>query len=236
MKRKLQVKYSEDYSWRRWVFDDRWDAGEKLADFLLQHGVKPDAIYAIPCGGVPVAYVVAKKLGVPMDVIVCRKLLIPWNREAGFGAMAPDGSYFVDKELVDALGLSSADIESAIEEQYEEVTRRLRVLRGDRPYRLMKCKTVMVVDDGIAAGYTMMCAARFLRDKLKACKVIAAAPTACADTLKKLKGIVDEVYVLNLRTGPVFAVADAYVNWRDMELDEVKQILDKARKEGLLLE
>ncbi|PCN50433.1 phosphoribosyltransferase [Candidatus Geothermarchaeota archaeon ex4572_27] len=158
--------YDEELLDRVGVFADREDAGDRLGSACREVLGSADAVYAIPMGGVPVGAGVAKALSATLDLLICRKLLIPWNREAGFGAVAPDGTVYVDRELARQLGLGDEDVRAAVEEQLEEVKRRNRVLRGGRGYPSLAGKAVVVVDDGIAAGYTMRAAVEFLRCRL----------------------------------------------------------------------
>ena len=156
--------------------------------------------------------------------MICRKLLIPWNREAGFGAVDPDGNYFVDEAFARAIGLTDEDIRNAIDEQLSEIKKRNELLRGGRGYPPFNGLRVVLVDDGIAAGYTMTAAIRFVRSR-GAKEVILAVPTGCLDSLLRLLDIADLILCLNVRSGPWFAVADAYIEWRDLEYEDVMEIL-----------
>ena len=216
-----------------YVFKDRWDAGLKLGEKLKENNVGADIVFAIPSGGVPVGYSVAKIIGAKLDVLICRKILIPWNREAGFGAVAPDGTYFIDKDFAEYLGLSDREIEAALREQLDEIKRRLALFRANKSYEPLVGKKVIVVDDGIAAGYTMRAAVSFLK-KLKPSKIVVAVPTAHTRSLQSLLNEVDQIVCLNPRGGPFYAVADAYEIWYDLSENEVLDILEKAEKEGIL--
>ena len=216
-----------------YVFKDRWDAGQKLGKKLKEIGVNADIVFAIPSGGIPVGYSVAKIIGAKLDVLICRKILIPWNREAGFGAVAPDGTYFVDEDFAEYLGLSSEEVEAALREQLNEIERRLSLFRANKPYEPLVGKRVVVVDDGIAAGYTMRAAVSFLK-KLKPSKIVVAVPTAHTRSLQSLLNEVDQIVCLNPRGSPFYAVADAYEIWYDLSENEVLDILEKAEKEGIL--
>lgn len=216
-----------------YVFKDRWDAGHKLGEKLRENKIDADIVYAIPSGGVPVGYSVAKMIGAKLDVLICRKILIPWNREAGFGAVAPDGTYFIDEAFAEYLGLSGREIEAALREQLDEIKRRLASFRANKPYKPLVGKKVVVVDDGIAAGYTMRAAVSFLK-KLKPSKIVVAVPTAHTKSLQLLLSEVDQIVCLNPRGGLFYAVADAYKTWYDLSENEVLDILEKAEKEGIL--
>ncbi len=215
-----------------YVFEDREDAGRKLAELLRREVEIPEnsMVFAIPCGGVPVAYVVATELGTELDLVICRKILIPWNPEAGYGAVAPDGTYVLNETLVRYLGLSEEDVREGIERTLREIRRREQVFRSGRSYPDLRGRTVIVVDDGIASGYTMLVATRFLK-KLGAEKIIVATPTASASSLKLLSGEVDLLCVVNVRSDVFgFAVADAYRNWYDLSDEEVLEYLSRYRR------
>lgn len=216
--------YDEELLDRVGVFADREDAGDRLGSACREVLGSADAVYAIPMGGVPVGAGVAKALSATLDLLICRKLLIPWNREAGFGAVAPDGTVYVDRELARQLGLGDEDVRAAVEEQLEEVKRRNRVLRGGRGYPSLAGKAVVVVDDGIAAGYTMRAAVEFLRRR-GARRVCVAVPTGHGSSVMAIAGIADVVICLNVRCGPIFAVADTYREWKDLTDEDVMRYL-----------
>jgi predicted phosphoribosyltransferase len=229
----VRVIFNRDLEDFLYVFKDRFDAGLKLASWLRSHDVNADIVYAIPAGGVPVGYLVAKNLNLLLDVLICRKLLIPWNRESGFGAIAPDGTYFYSSKLVFYLALTPEEIKNSIEEQLAEINRRLQVYRCGERYTHLNGKKVLVVDDGIAAGFTMIAATRFLR-KIGASKVIIAVPTCHVESAHLVAKEADEVYCLNPRSGALYAVADAYVEWRDLGDKDVLDVLREAKRDGLL--
>ena len=216
-----------------YVFRDRLDAGRRLGEWLREHGVKADVVYGVPAGGVPVAYMVSMVLGLKLDVLICRKILIPWDREAGFGAVAPDGSYFVDEAFAEYLGLTREAIEEAIKEQLIEVKRRLMRYRCGEPYTGLRGLSVIVVDDGIAAGYTMSAAVSFLL-KQGVKHVVVAVPTCHAESIKRIARKNVDIYCFNPRSQPIYAVADAYREWRDLDDEEVLEYLRKAREKNML--
>ncbi len=207
------------------MFNDRADAGEKLAEALTQYRGNDTLILAIPRGGVEVACQAAEKLQVPLSIIIVRKLPFPQNPEAGFGAVAEDGSiYFDDWAYRSVL---SEEIVEIIEEQKQELERRIDVLREGKPLPEIKGKTVILVDDGIAMGSTMR-AAVMLCNKQRAKKVIAAAPVAGPDTAKELKDRVDDLVVL--KKPPHFrAVAEVYKKWYDVQDKEVIRLLKNCK-------
>jgi len=210
-----------------YVFEDRFHAGEVLAQKLREYEKKENTlILAIPAGGVQVASVVAHKLSLPFDVAVTRKLHIPWNPEAGFGAVSWDGSVLLNERIVAALGLTEDEIQRCIAEEKHVIARRLKLFRGDAPFPSLSDKTVIVVDDGLASGFSMIVTAKSL-EKAGASHKIVAVPTAPANAIELLRPLVEKIVCLNTRSGPIFAVADAYRSWYDLNDDDVLKELRK---------
>jgi predicted phosphoribosyltransferase len=209
------------------VFADRAAAGRALARLLEGYGASDALVLAIPAGGVPVAAEIAALLGLTLDVAPVSKMLLPWTPESGFGAVAFDGSVWMDPEDVRRFGLSQADVEHAAADARAKVERRLARLRGGRSTFEIKGRAAIVVDDGIAAGSTMRVAVAALR-KLDPARIVIAVPTGSARSVERLAAIAAEVCCANLRRGPSFAVADAYERWCDLSDDEVAAILSRA--------
>ena len=225
----MTAKIIEDPAFRErvFVFRDRVEAGKLLAEKLREYSGKGNVIVlAVPAGGVPVGYAVAKELAVPMDVVVVRKVQIPWNTEAGFGAVTWDGEMVLNEPLVEQLGLTREEIEGSISKTRRVIRERLRKFRGDKPMPHLRDKVVILVDDGLASGFTMLAAARSARKRTPE-KIIVAVPTASLGAVELLAPEVDEIVCLNIRSGPSFAVADAYENWYDLTDEEVIRILEK---------
>jgi predicted phosphoribosyltransferase len=216
----------EDRSLRnqRYVFKDRAEAGRELAQ-KLSHLIPPDAmVFAIPAGGVPVAYEIAKDLKLSMDLMIVRKVQIPGDPEAGFGAIGPDGKAIFNEKLFRQLGLREKEIKQQVEEAREVVVARNQLFRRGRPFPQVKDRLVILVDDGLASGFTMTEAVRFMK-KSEAKKIIVAVPTAPAESVNRLLPSVDMLYCLNIRTFSPFAVAEAYENWYDLTDQEVISML-----------
>ena len=210
------------------VFQDRFQAGKLLADKLRDHAGKENVIVlAVPAGGVPVGYMVSKELDVPMDVMIVRKIQIPWNTEAGFGAITWNGKIVLNQGLAEQLDLTKEEIETSILKTKRNIQERLKKFRGDKPMPTLTNKVVILVDDGLASGFTMLAAARSVRES-KPTKTIIAVPTASLGAIELLAPEVDEIVCLNIRSGPSFAVASAYENWYDLTDDEVLKILSGA--------
>jgi predicted phosphoribosyltransferase len=149
-----------------------------------------------------------------MDLMIVRKLQIPFNPEAGFGAVTLSGQLILNDELVSELGLTAEEIESARDKAMEEGRSRERALRGDREPQLMQGRTVVLVDDGLASGYTMLAAINKVKDEHPN-RVVVAVPTGSEHTVRMVSNEVDLLICLNIRGGP-FAVASAYRNWYDL--------------------
>lgn len=207
------------------VFADREDAGRRLASLLEGVADPKGLVLAIPAGGVPVACAVARECRLPLDVLIVRKLQIPDNPEAGFGAIGPDGEVLLNERLVDDLRLSQKEIQAQVSETQRVLQSREKVFRRGRPQPELKDRQVILVDDGLASGYTMMAAVDFARHK-EARQVIVAVPTASQRTIHFLQPAADVLVCPNVRGGPVFAVADAYQEWYDLGDEEVVALLD----------
>lgn len=233
LSQKGKFVYSEELLGRFHVFKDRLQAGTLLGEACRQVIKKVDYVLAVPMGGIPVGLMVSKVLKARFDIIVCRKLLIPWNREAGFGAVGPDGSYFVDQAFARSLGLSDCDIEKALMEQIEEIKKRNELLRQGRDYPSFNDLRVLLVDDGVAAGYTMRAAIDFVKSR-RAKEIIIAVPTGCLESLLRLSEHVDLIVCLNARSGPWFAVADAYVEWRDLDYEDIMRLIRDHKGKNLV--
>lgn len=210
------------------VFDDRFHAGELLAEKLEEYKDRKDAyVLAIPAGGVQVAFMVAKSLKIPLEVVVTRKIHVPWNKEAGFGAISWDGIMFLNKPLVAALGLTKDDIDRCVAEEKEVIRRRLKKFRGEKPFPDLEDKITIVVDDGLASGFSMLTTVKAI-ERRGAREMVVAVPTAPVSAINLIRPHVDKVVCLNIRSGPVFAVADAYKVWYDLEDEDVMDVLNQA--------
>ena len=211
---------------RAYVFTDRSEAGETLG-FMLEpeyHGNRAGMILAIPSGGVPVGTAVRDRLALPFDLMIVRKLQIPRNTEAGFGAMTLDGTVFFNKDLLGNVGISHTQIEAEKKRVSAELERRNALFRGSRAFPDLTGKSVILVDDGLASGFTMLASVHMAR-KAKAREIVVAVPTAPQRSVDRVLPEVDRIYCANIRTGPFFAVANAYRNWYDLNEQEVLDLL-----------
>jgi predicted phosphoribosyltransferase len=206
------------------VFRDRRHAGEVLAGMLESAGDGGGIVFALPAGGVPVAVPVAETLGLALDVAVVSKVLLPWNTEAGYGAVAFDGTVRINTDLVRRLDLSRRTVAEGVDETRRKVERRMRLFRGDRPFPDLTGRSVIVVDDGLASGFTMLVALEAMRGK-KAGRIVVAVPTGHPGAIDRICREADELYCANVRTGYPFAVAAAYRSWSDVTEAEVSASL-----------
>ncbi len=207
------------------VFAHREEAGQLLAQQLGPVDPQETMVWAIPAGGVPVAIPIAQRHGLPLDLLIVRKVQIPWNLEAGFGAVGPGADVIFNERLLTRLHLSQEEVDRQVERTKDNMAQREIAFRQGRPYPYMQGKTVIVVDDGLASGYTMLAALAFLR-KQNTGRILVAVPTGLLSTVQTVASHTDTVICLNIRERTPFAVAEAYVNWYDVEDAEVLHLLD----------
>ena len=199
------------------MFKDRKDAGQKLAAALQRYKEENPLVFAIPRGGVELGYEVSKALNSDFSLLICRKLPFPDNTESGFGAIAEDGSLYINAAA--SSHVSDNTIEQIIAEQNLEIKRRIQTLREGKPLPTIKGRTVILVDDGIAMGSTMRVAVDLCRKK-EAKKIIVAAPVSGRQSIEQFSELADEVVVLESPV-PFYAVAQVYENWYDVRDEEV---------------
>ncbi len=207
------------------MFIDRKDAGKKLAKALEKYRDQNAIVLAIPRGGVEIGAEVAEHLNAYFSIIVSRKLPLPYNPEAGFGAVAEDGSNFIFGDTDRFLPKSSVD--EIVEEQKQVVKRRIKTLRNNEPLPDISDRTVILVDDGIAMGSTMRVSITMCKNE-KADKIIVGVPVTSDRVKQEIEQLVDEIIVLE--TPPNFrAVAQVYQNWHDVTDEEVIDILTRKK-------
>lgn len=209
-------------------FKHRVEAGQMLGTALQGYAGRDDVlVLALPRGGVPVGYEVARALKAPLDVLVVRKLGVPDQPELAMGAVASGGMLVVNPDVVSSLGISEATIHATAERQHAEVRRREVLFRGDLPGIDVAGRVVIVVDDGLATGSTMRAAVAALRQQQPAA-IVVAVPTAPAKTIRMLVRIVDRVVCLTTPE-PFQAISQSYDDFAQVEDDEVRAILEAAR-------
>ena len=206
-------------------FRNRADAGRRLAEDLRQYRNEEVVVLAIPRGGVPVAVEVAKELGCQLEVVIPRKIPIPSNTEAGYGAVTEDGAIVLNEPLVRQLGFTRPEIERHAEEVKAEIKRRTAVFRTKLAPSDVRGKTAIIIDDGIASGYTMMAAIKSIRQR-GAAKVVAAAPVASASAWELIKPMTDDTVCPIVAYTYSFAVASFYQHWHDLTDEEVFEVLE----------
>jgi predicted phosphoribosyltransferase len=212
------------------LFRDRSEAGRQLAARLAQYADRPDVlVLALPRGGVPVGYEVARALHVPMDVFIVRKLGVPGHEELAMGAVASGGVRVLNDQVVSGLGIPDYVIDAVAGWEQQELERRERLYRGQRPPPDVRGKTVILVDDGLATGSTMLAAVRALR-KLGPARIVVAVPVASPDTCELLKSEVDEV-VCAVTPDPFYAVGLWYRNFSQTTDEEVRELLEQSASE-----
>jgi predicted phosphoribosyltransferase len=208
------------------VFLNREHAGMILSKMLTNYKKTDTIIFGIPAGGVPVAAPISRELELLFDVAVVSKITLPWTTEAGYGAVAFDGTVKLNQEIISRMGLTPDEIKKGVQKATIKVERRFKEFRGDKPFPDLENSTAILVDDGIASGFTMLVAVEALKNK-GANKIIIAVPTAHLQALEKVAPHVDEIYCVNIRGGWNFAVADAYQRWYDVDDEEVTEILEE---------
>jgi len=209
---------------RTFIFRNRDHAGEALAEKLKGFKSSGAWILAIPAGGVPVGFIPSKRLKLHFDIILVRKIHIPWNMEAGFGAISWDGVVLFNEALLQSLGLTEEEVDRCIEMERADIARRMRLFRGDKPFPDLRGKTVILVDDGMASGFSMLAAVESVKRR-DVKEIVVAIPTASENAVSLVEPHVDKLVCLNIRSGPIFAVADAYQAWRDLREEDIMMIL-----------
>lgn len=210
------------------LYKDRVDAGKKLAKELSKYANRSDVlILALPRGGVPVAFEVAKELNVKMDVFIVRKLGVPGNEELAMGAISSDNIRVLNEDVVRSFQIPERVINMVAENELRELERRERAYRGDRPKPEISGSTVILIDDGLATGATMRAAASAIKIKNPA-KIVVAVPTGAPDTCELFRREVDEVICV-ATPEPFYGVGAWYGNFSQTTDEEVCDLLNKAR-------
>ncbi len=209
------------------VFRDRRDAGVQLAAQLMRYaGDSSVIVLGLPRGGVPVAYEVARALRAPLDIFVVRKLGVPGHRELAMGAIASGGFRVLNPEVVKALRIPEAMMDAVAAQEQKELERQQHAYRGDIPFPQLTNQTVIVVDDGLATGSTMLAAVRAVREMHPA-RIVAAAPVAAAETCRLLAKEADEVVCVSTPES-FHAVSMWYEEFSQTSDEEVRYLLESA--------
>lgn len=209
------------------MFADRRDAGRKLAARLAPYAAQQPVVIGLPRGGLPVAAEVAERLGAPLDVIVVRKIGAMWQPELGIGAIAEGGIRILNNAILAEVGMSHEDVEEVTAREREELERRVSRYRGKRQPVSVAGRPVILVDDGLATGYTARAAIEALRRR-GAGRVILAVPVAPLDSVRELQSVADEVIAIETPTWSL-AIGEWYEDFSQTSDEEVASILAAAR-------
>lgn len=212
------------------LFTDRRDAGQALGRRLSARHLEQPLVLGLPRGGVPVAVEVARALGAPVDVLVVRKLGCPWQPELGLGAVGEEGVCLLNHDLIARTGVSAAELDAVYRAELAELDRRVRRYRGARPARALEGRTVLIVDDGLATGFTAKAGVEVARAR-GAARVVVAVPVGPRETVRELARVADEVVCL--RTPPSFRSIGAwYRDFTQVGDEEVRSLLLSADMQG----
>ena len=216
-------------------YPDRFEAGRQLGEHLREYANRPDMlVLALPRGGVPVGFEIARELSLPLDVILVRKLGVPGHEELAMGALASGGVTVLNEAVVQGLHIPGHVIEEVARNEQQELARRERAYRGDRPPPGIAGKTIILVDDGLATGSTMRAAIAALRLQ-KPASIIVAVPVAAPQTCEELAGEVDRV-VCALTPASFYAVGMWYDNFAPTTDEEVSDLLHRASNRATPIE
>jgi len=210
------------------VFEHRQDAGRQLAAKLMEYEGQGVVVLAIPNGGVPVGLEVATILRATFDVVIARKIPLPLNPEAGFGAVADDGTIILNDELVKRAGLNEQQIRFQVSEVRAKIRQRSLFYHGERPLTSVTDKTVILTDDGLASGYTMMAAVESVRRR-RPREIVVAVPAASAGAVSRAEKVSSKVVTCITAYTPRFAVADFYRHWYDLREEEMIRLIREWR-------
>jgi predicted phosphoribosyltransferase len=209
------------------IFKNRMDAGRKLAGELSEYANRKDVILlALPRGGVPVAYEIAKQLKVPMDIFLIRKLGVPGNEELAMGAIDSEDVRVLNQDIIRSFGISDRMIAKVAADERRELHRRERLYRGDRKRLEIKGRTVILIDDGLATGATMLAAIKALRSKNPS-NIVIAVPVASLDTCRAFEKEVDDI-ICGATPEPFYGVGAWYEDFRQVTDEEVCDMLEKS--------
>ncbi|MBI2891930.1 MAG: phosphoribosyltransferase [Deltaproteobacteria bacterium] len=212
-------------------YANREEAGRKLAKRLLAWAAVPDlVVLALPRGGVPVGFEVARELGAPLDVAVVRKLGVPGEEELAMGAVASGGALFLNPEVIGLLGIPAGTVDEVVRREQKEVERRERVYRDGRAPLEIEGRTVILVDDGLATGATMRAAIDSVKRR-KPARLIVAVPVAAASTCEDIGALVDEIVCL-ATPEPFYAVGLWYEEFPQLDDEDVRELLRTVRQDA----
>ena len=210
------------------LFENRYDAGRKLSEKLTAYAGKNVIILGIPNGGVAVALSVALALDAHLDLVISRKIPLPLSPEGGFGSVTDDGTLILNDEVVKKAGLSQQQINYQVSQVRSEIRQRSLLYHGERPPLTVRERSVIIVDDGLASGYTMKASIESLRHR-KPERIIVAVPVGPQHVVEELKEFADAVVTCHVGTEKIFYVSDYYRFWHDITDGEVLHCLKEWR-------
>ena len=214
----------ERFSRPQAMFESRHDAGRHLAAKLGEYDNRSVVVLAIPNGGVPVALEVARALNADLGLVICRKVPVLLKPEGSLGAAADDGTVILNEEAVKRIGFSRQKLEDEINKVRAEIKQRSLLYRGDQPLVIVGGRTVIIIDDGLASGFTMTAAVESVRHR-RPKEIIVAVPVASAMAVKQVEKVADKVITCTTGFMPKFYVSDFYRYWYDLSDDEVIRYL-----------
>jgi predicted phosphoribosyltransferase len=210
------------------IFENRYDAGRKLAEKLLPYADKSVIVLGIPNGGAAVALGVALSLNAELDLIISRKIPLPLSPEGGFGSVTDDGTMIINEEIVSKAGLTQPQINYQVSQVRSDIRNRSLLYHGEMRPLAITGRTVIIVDDGLASGYTMRAAIESLRHR-KPEKIVAAVPVGPEHIINEVRGIADSVVTCAVGKEKNFYLSDYYRYWHDISDAEVLHCLKEWR-------
>ena len=206
------------------VYRDRTQAGQILSKYLSEYINKDSVVLALPNGGIPVGLEISKKLNIDFDLVFVSKITPKFNSEVGYGSVSESGITNLNKDLIAMFGIKKHEVEEDIEKTKRKISQRIKNYKLKKRINI-NGKTVILVDDGIASGYTMINAVETVK-KRNAKEIIIAVPTAPLSSYNKLLDYTDQIICPDIRDVYSFAVADAYENWYDINLESAIKFLN----------
>ena len=206
------------------IFENRYDAGRQLAAKLINYKNQPVVVLAIPNGGVLIALGVALALEADLDLVISRKIPLPLSPEAGFGAVTDDGTIILNEEVVKETGLSPQQINYQVSQVRANIRQRSLLYHRDRLPAVVSGKVAIIIDDGLASGFTMRAAVESVRRRQPK-EIVISVPVASAAALKQVEKVADKVITCAVGLMPQFYLSDFYQYWHEATDDEVIQCL-----------
>ncbi|MHA2610459.1 MAG: phosphoribosyltransferase [bacterium JZ-2024 1] len=202
---------------------------------MRRESITEATLFAIPSGGIPVAMAVCTKISAKMDILVVKKLRLPYSPETGFGAVAFDGTLYLNERIVSKQIFATSEYQEIYEHTKREAILLNEQLRGNRRYPEMVKEPLVVVDDGLATGYTALAGAFSLQKLYPNSSIAIASPVSPRDTFTLLQSHFPDIYIPHISDDPFFAVGNYYVDFHQISLSELQSLLTTCRNMGILL-